>query len=314
MAIATTFTCPNYSGMLYTKSNRATPFLNAIGAAVVSRSVEFPVNQEYSLGSASQPAITETASLTAPTVATITRSQAYNVCQIFHEAVGTSYAHASNMGYMSGLNRAGQQPDPQDELDWQIAKTMEKIAANINYTFLNGVYNRAANDGQANKTRGIIAAVSTNAVYAGTAHTLSKAILRNLFKSVFNNSGIVDGAILFMDAASKIALTALYEDSTSAFLLPNSRTVGGASIDTLVTDFGTVGVSVDRHMPAETILLANTEVCRPVEMMVPSKGNFFYEELAKTGAGTTGQIFGQIGLDYGPEWFHGVLDYSKTSA
>lgn len=314
MAIATTFTCPNYSGMLYTKSNRATPFLNAIGAAVVSPSVEFPVNQEYSLGAAAQPAISETASLTAPTPATITRSQAYNVCQIFHEAVGTSYAHSSNMGYMSGLNRAGQQPDPQDELDWQIAKTMEKIAANINYTFLNGVYARAANDGQANKTRGIIAAVSTNAVYAATAHTLSKAILRNLFKSVFDNSGIVDGAILFMDAASKIALTALYEDSTSAFILPNSRTVGGASIDTLVTDFGTVGVVTDRHMPAEKILLANPDVCRPVEMMVPSKGNFFYEELAKTGAGTTGQIFGQIGLDYGPEWFHGVLDYSKTSA
>lgn len=314
MAIATTFTCPNYSGMLYTKSNRATPFLNAIGAAVVSPSVEFPVNQEYSLGVAAQPAISETASLTAPTPATITRSQAYNVCQIFHEAVGTSYAHSSNMGYMSGLNRAGQQPDPQDELDWQIAKTMEKIAANINYTFLNGAYARAANDGQANKTRGIIAAVTTNTVFAATAHTLSKAILRNLFKSVFDNSGIVDGAILFMDAASKIALTALYEDSTSAFILPNSRTVGGASIDTLVTDFGTVGVVTDRHMPAEKILLANPDVCRPVEMMVPFKGNFFYEELAKTGAGTTGQIFGQIGLDYGPEWFHGVLDYSKTSA
>ena len=314
MAIATTFTCPNYSGMLYTKSNRATPFLNSIGAAVVSRSVEFPVNQEYSLGNAAQPAITETASLTAPTVSTITRSQAYNVCQIFHEAVGTSYVHASNMGYMSGLNRAGQEPDPQDELDWQIAKAMEKIAANINYTFLNGAYNKAANDGQAMKTRGILKAVSTNAVYAATAHTLSKAILRNLFKAVFDSSGIVDGSVLFMDAASKIALTALYEDSTSAFILPNSRTVGGANISTLVTDFGTVGVVVDRHMPAETILLANVDVCRPVEMIVPNKGNFFYEELAKTGAGVTGQIFGQIGLDYGPEWFHGVLDYSKTSA
>ena len=314
MAVATTFTCPNYSGMLYTKSNRSTPFLNSIGAAVVSRSVEFPVNQEYSLGNAAQPAISETASLTAPTPATVTRSQAYNVCQIFHEAVGTSYAHASNMGYMSGLNRAGQEPDPQDELDWQIARAMDKIAANINYTFLNGAYNKAATDAQVNKTRGIIAAISTNKVYAATAHTLSKAILRNLFKTVFDSNGIVDGTVLFMNAATKIALTALYEDSTSAFILPNSRTVGGANIETLVTDFGTVGVSVDRMMPDENILLANIDVCRPVEMIVPNKGNFFYEELSKTGAGTTGQIFGQIGLDYGPEWFHGLLDFSKTSA
>lgn len=314
MAVATTFTCPNYSGMLYTKSNRSTPFLNSIGAAVVSRSVEFPVNQEYSLGNAAQPAISETASLTAPTPATVTRSQAYNVCQIFHEAVGTSYAHSSNMGYMSGLNRAGQEPDPQDELDWQIARAMDKIAANINYTFLNGVYNKAATDAQINKTRGIIAAISTNKVYAATAHTLSKAILRNLFKAVFDSNGIVDGTVLFMNAATKIALTALYEDSTSAFILPNSRTVGGANIETLVTDFGSVGVAVDRMMPDENILLANVDVCRPVEMIVPFKGNFFYEELSKTGAGTTGQIFGQIGLDYGPEWFHGLLDFSKTSA
>ena len=29
------------------------------------------------------------------------------------------------------------------------------------------------------------------------------------------------------------------------------------------------------------------------------------EELAKTGAGKTYQIFGQIGLDHGPEWYHG---------
>ena len=32
------------------------------------------------------------------------------------------------------------------------------------------------------------------------------------------------------------------------------------------------------------------------------KGNFFLEQLAKTGAGETYQIFGQIGLDHGPEW------------
>ena len=36
---------------------------------------------------------------------------------------------------------------------------------------------------------------------------------------------------------------------------------------------------------------------------VPGKGNFFLEELAKVGAGTKKQIFGQIGLDHGPEWY-----------
>ena len=313
MAIATTFTCANYSGMLYTKSNRSTPFLNVMGAARYSGATEFAVDQSYSLGSPSQPAISETASLTAPTPGTVTRTQHTNVCQIFHRSVGTSYVHASNMGLMSGINVAGQQPNPQDELDFQIAKAMEQIAADINYTFLNGAYNKATTDATINKTRGILAAISSNSENVATAHTLTKADLRKLLKSIFNNSGIVDGGVLLMDAAMKIALTALYEDSTSAFILPNSRTVGGASIDQLVTDFGVVGVQVDRMMPAETILFANPDVLHPVEMTVPGKGNFFYEELAKTGAGTTGQIFGQIGLDYGPEWYHGKLDVSATA-
>ena len=43
----------------------------------------------------------------------------------------------------------------------------------------------------------------------------------------------------------------------------------------------------------------------PVYQPVPGKGNFFLEPLAKTGAGEKYQLFGQIGLDHGPEWYHG---------
>lgn len=307
MAVATTFTAPNFSGNLYTKSNRRTPFLNSIGERVFSNSVEFAVNQEYDLGDPSQPAISETASLTAPAATTVTRKQAYNVCQIFQETVGSSYAHESNMGKLSGINKAGQQANPQAELAWQIFRRMEKIAADINYTFLNGDYNKAASDSQVNKTRGILAAIETN---AETYTTLSRADIVNLLKEVFANGGLVNGGMLLMNAAMKVAITGLYEGATG-FILPASRTVGGVAIDELVTDFGTVGCEIDQMVPADTILFYNPDVIRPVEMIVPGKGNFFYEELAKTGAGTTGQIFGQIGLDYGPEWFHAKL--TKTT-
>ena len=86
-----------------------------------------------------------------------------------------------------------------------------------------------------------------------------------------------------------------------------SRNIGGMNIDTLVTDFGNVGVITNVAMPSGTILFYNPSVCRPVEQPVPNKGNFFYESLAKTGAAERGQLYGQIGLDYGPEWFHGVI-------
>ena len=55
-------------------------------------------------------------------------------------------------------------------------------------------------------------------------------------------------------------------------------------------------------MPAGTAVLFDPSIMAPVHQMVPGKGNFFLEPLAKTGAGETYQIFGQIGLDHGPEW------------
>ena len=46
---------------------------------------------------------------------------------------------------------------------------------------------------------------------------------------------------------------------------------------------------------------------------MPGKGNFFLEQLAKTGAGEKYQLFGQIGLDHGPEWMHGKFTGIATT-
>ena len=58
-SVAMSFACPNYSGALYTKSNIETPFLNAIGAPLYTKSVEFVTSQDYALEDPSQPAISE---------------------------------------------------------------------------------------------------------------------------------------------------------------------------------------------------------------------------------------------------------------
>ena len=233
------------------------------------------------------------------------------MCQIFHETVGSTYAHESNMGTLGGANIAGQTPNPVSELDWQIAQRMKKIAQDIEYTCLNGAYNKATSDATINKTRGIIAACTSNVLenVSQTTHTprdVSTALLKDLCKSVFNNGGEVNGCIMTMNADMRVKISNLYENKTG-YIMPASRTVFGIAADTLVTEFGTVYLITNTLMPAGKILLYNPSVIRPVEMIVPGKGNFFYEELSKTGAATKGQIFGQFGLDYGPEWFHGVL-------
>ena len=61
-----------------------------------------------------------------------------------------------------------------------------------------------------------------------------------------------------------------------------------------------------------TILIADVAHIRPVFQPVPGKGILFREELAKTGASTSYQIFGQIGLDHGYAFMHGTITGLKT--
>ena len=154
----------DYSGKLFNKGNTRCPLSSMIGGnAKVSNTVEFPTGQEYeSASDSSQPAITENGSLTAPEATSVTRAQKTNVTQIFHETVGVSYAKESNMGTLSGLNVANQQANPINELDFQVDAKMQKINRDIEYTFINGVYQKATTDDQANKTRGLVTAITTN--------------------------------------------------------------------------------------------------------------------------------------------------------
>jgi hypothetical protein len=60
-------------------------------------------------------------------------------------------------------------------------------------------------------------------------------------------------------------------------------------------------------MVTTTLLVADLAFCSPVFLPVPDKGVLFYEELSKTGASESGQIYGQMGIDYGPEEYHGTI-------
>ena len=137
---ATSFGVLNYSGMLFNRGNTRTPLSSAIGSrAKTTNHVEFVIGQEYTGGgNGSQPAISEGASLTAPEASVATRTQSTNVTQIFMESVGISYAKQSNMGTISGINIANQSANPVNELDFQVAVKMQKVARDIEYTFING--------------------------------------------------------------------------------------------------------------------------------------------------------------------------------
>ena len=302
---ATSFGVLNYSGMLFNKGNTRTPLSAIIGGrAKTTNHVEFVTGQEYTAGGdGSQPEISENASLTAPAASVVTREQKTNVTQIFQESVGISYAKQSNMGTLAGVNIANQQANPVNELDFQVAAKIQKINRDIEYTFINGVFNKANSDATANKTRGLIPAITTNVTAMGNK-PLGLWDIADMVKKIYGANAPTDGLCLWCDA---ITLFQINADAVQNGLtvIPAAREINGIALSSVVTPIGVVYLYLGECLPAGTALLLNLDVIAPVYQPVPGKGNFFLEQLAKVGAGEKYQLFGQIGLDHGPEWYHG---------
>lgn len=309
---ATSFGVLNYSGMLFNKGNTRTPLSSIIGShAKITNHVEFVTGQEYTSGGGSQPAVSETASLTAPDASVVTREQKTNVTQIFHESVGISYAKQSNMGTLSGLNVTSQQGNPMNELDFQVAAKIMKINADIEYTFINGKYNKATSDATVNKTRGLVTAITSNTT-AMSSKPLGLWDIADMVKKLYGAHAPTEGLCVWCDAVTLFQINA---DAVQNGLtvVPAARNINGISLSSVVTPIGVVYLYLGEYLPAGTALLLNLNVIAPVYQPVPGKGNFFLEQLAKTGAGEKYQLFGQIGLDHGPEWYHGKFTGISTN-
>lgn len=313
---ATSWNCPNYTGELFLIGANQTPFLNMIGGLQGGsiRTVadfQFPLAQPWALEAASQPEITETASLTAPDPWTYVRDQDVNTVQIFQRQVSVSYAKQSVVGQITadattGLVDMTQIQPVQNELDFQIAAHMRQISLNVEYTFLNGTYQKATSAAIAAKTNGIISACTTNTIAAGAA-TLDKPLFDQLLRTMAGNGAEFQNPVCFVNAFQKQKLSDIYGYA------PRDRNVGGFNINQIETDFAMLGVIWAPQVPAATLLIADLAVCSPVFLPVPEKGVLFYEELSKTGASEKGQIYGQIGLDFGPEEYHGTITGLATS-
>ena len=293
---------PNYSGMLFNKGNTKTPFSTMIGAhRKTTNHTEFVTGQEYETAEGSQPEISEAESLTAPDASVVKREQKTNVTQIFQESVGISYGKMSNMGTLSGINVAGQQANPISEEDFQVAAKMAKIGQDIEYTFLNGVYQKSTGDNVPNKSRGLLTAIESNIVDAD-GKMLSFMLLCEAMKCIDDSNGDTTNLVVGLDSTGRLQLNA-DAAANGLTIVSAGRDINGIAVDQVLTPLGTVYLKTLKYLPTGTVALFDPSIMAPVEQIVPGKGNFFLEELAKVGAGTKKQIFGQIGLDHGPEWY-----------
>lgn len=306
----TTYNLPNYHGELFTVTPTETPFLSAIGGlngAVRTSSVEFEWQTVDRRTSTPNNTVVEGAN--APTAVARSRSNVSNVVEIHHSAIEVSYTKRATPQMYSGANYGAADNPVTDELASQIATELESMAVDVELSFLSGVYAKPANNSTARKTRGILTAITTNVnANAGTGRALTKAIVDATLQTAFTNGAKLpqDRTVFMVGPAQKVNLSNLY--STATLNAPTqSRNVGGVAMDTIITDFGTFGVMLNRWMPAGQIGIVDLSVCRARFLEIPGNGLLFAEPLGKVGAAEKWQLYGEVGLEYGPETYHALI-------
>ncbi len=299
---------PNYVGELFNVTPNDTPFLSAIGGMTGGKSV---TSKQFTWQTVDNAAAAQTVALEGadPTYAERTRSEVTNVTQIMQYGVNVSYTKQAATGNLSGESIIGNQP-VQDELAFQLDMAMKRAARDIEFSFLQGTYVADTDMATERKTRGLLEAISTNEVAAAAA-ALDQAKVEDALKKMADSGAPFEMPVIMANSFQKQKLSSIY--SSALALAPRDRNIGGVNITTIETDFGQVGIVYDRHLPTDDVVIVDLAFCKPVFLDIPGKGHFFVEPLAQSGAAYKFQVYGEIGLEYGPEQFHAKITNLATS-
>jgi hypothetical protein len=304
----------NYLGALNLFKRRPNSVLQMIGALNEDGTMtvgngwretpqyEFSTTVDYDLPPPSQPARLEGAA--APAADTNQPSQAKNTVQLFTEAVDVSYLKESSRLRISGI-AVDDEPNNPSGLAYQIQRKLEKIAQDANFSFLNGVYNLPADPAAAAlATRGIRTCITTNAFGNGAVNRpISAAIIQNAYKAMIDNAGVQpDQLLALVNTSQMAAISTLYANQFNNN--QNLSSVAGVQVRQVLTAFGILNLVLELDVLQTEMIFVNPSVIQGVSLPHPEKGNLFFEELARTGSSFKGQLYGQMGIDHGPEWAH----------
>ena len=307
----TTFNLPNYHGELFTVTPTETPFLSAIGGlggAKTAHAIDFEWQTVDRRASSANNAALEGAA--APTGSERARVNVKNCVEIHHSAIEISYSKMGASANFAGVNVGPQWDDVMvNELALQTQAELESIAVDVEKSFLSGTYARPADNSTVRKTQGVLGAAATVSANAGTNRALTSAIVNSHIQAMFDAGAKLPEAstVFIVGSGQQVNLTNTYAAASTLSAPVRDRNVAGMNINTVVTPFGTFGVLVDRWMPANQIALVDLSVCYPVFLEIPGKGLLFTEELARTGSSRKFQLYGEIGLEYGPAIAHGLI-------
>ena len=316
----TTYNLPNYVGELFLVSPQDTPLLSSIGGLTGGKEANGSYYIDWSKYDLRDPddERQRKEGANAPTAEARVRGTEHSILEIHHEALEISYTKQAAVGQVGdiGVNN----PDVAnvlgsnavlDEMDWQLKQALLQIARDVEASFTTGTYHDPEDNSEARRTRGILEAIQTNRrdAFGGD---FSSEMLLNLMQDIWTIGGIAvdETRTALLGGTQKRRVTKAF--ITDANYRSESRTVGGVHVETIETDFGKVNLMLDRYMPDDTIAVLSLEELAPRFLNIPGKGHFFEEPLAKTGSSDKTQIYGEIGLEYGSEIDHGLIEGLST--
>lgn len=303
----TTFDLPNFVGDLFNVSPEDTPLLSAIGGLTGGRQAN-DKRFEWQFYDLRDPEADRQRleGANAPDSELRVRQNAHNVVEIHQETVEISYT-VQSIGAGGNYDTTARGTSPvANEMRWQMDQQLKQVARDVELSFITGTFAEPADNSAPRKTRGLLEAITTNVIdLAGAVATEDD--INDLFQAAYEAGGLAEGETrtLIVGPAQKRVLTKIFLKDHD--LMPESRSVGGLNLQVIQTDFGTANIMVDRYMPADTIVAASLEELAPRFLLVPGRGYFFWEPLAKTGSADKSQLYGEIGLEYGNQRKHGKI-------
>lgn len=301
----------NQLGMLYQIGKKKSPFFSALGGLNAGRTTAsfiFSVGQTWSVTPSNTP-ISEATAVGSQTASTKTRTHDLNTCQIFQQCYEVSYPKQSTYNEVvvsagtTGTSSFGNQPVT-NELNFQKAAAMKQMSGDIDNAFINGTYINSTGAAVAAGTAGILDAIDSYTINGGAAY-LTKAMIDSLLVSMSTDAQF-ENMVLLCNAFQLVKISDVYGYA------PESVNVGGVNIQKIITNFCEIGIMWDPNMPVGTIAIVDMSVMGV--MYCPVNGKLIIDEpLAKVGASDKGQIYTQIGLDYGPEMYHGSITNLKSA-
>lgn len=211
--LGTTYSLPNYTGLLYQIAPSDTPFFSAIGGLnqggqCISTEFEW---ETYDFDAPAQNVQLEGAN--APQGQERVRANVTNVVEIHQKTVNVSYSKLAAFGQHAGTNSEAINPI-RSEIDWQTTQSLKQMVMDLEWSFLNGTYNKPTDNTTARATRGLLNAITSNVqsgagvvitgassatdtITTGSAHGLTVGN-KVVFRATGAATGLITGRIYFV--------------------------------------------------------------------------------------------------------------------